>query len=281
MRTGRYRFVQYPTYEPVTTQDSLRAADAELADAHACAVRRPIGAQRSTSQCNDDPVTSWLPLLSSLIVAAAALIGVLINNRTNRNAITAADERNRTTLDAAQRNIETTNAAVQRNIDNANAAAERREQDKWRRESVLTAISSVLLSTADVRQTLWDTLDWKAESVEEVDSFGKEVHQNISACNRYITRLRVLSNPKIPHRCEDLLRTLTAAESITVQRLKVELDQEATMDDVNAIRALWHKAIANTVQDERAVIDATRSELGIEALSEIPELEPEAAPDPA
>lgn len=261
----------------MTTQDSLRADDAELAGA----VRRPIGAQRSTSQCNDDPVTSWLPLLSSLIVAAAALIGVLINNRTNRNAITAADERNRTTLDAAQRNIETTNAAVQRNIDNANAAAERREQDKWRRESILTAISSVLLSTADVRQTLWDTLDWKAESVEEVDSFGKEVHQSISACNRYITRLRVLSNPKIPHRCEDLLRTLTAAESITVQRLKVELDQEATMDDVNAIRALWHKAIANTVQDERAVIDATRSELGIEALSEIPDLEPEAVPDPA
>ncbi|WP_433520776.1 hypothetical protein ACQPZ2_25655 [Nocardia pseudovaccinii] len=226
-------------------------------------------------------MTSWLPLLSSLIVAAAALIGVLINNRTNRDAITAADERNRTTLDAAQANIETTHAAAERNIDNANAAAERREQDKWRRDSILTAISSVLLAAADVRQTLWDTLDWKAESVEEVDSFGKEVQQSISACNGYITRLRVLANPKIPARCEDLLRTLTAAQSITVQRLKVELDHEATMDDVNAIRALWHKAIANTVQDERAVIDATRSELGIEALSEIPEIEPEAAPDPA
>ncbi|WP_433678534.1 hypothetical protein [Nocardia sp. CA-119907] len=226
-------------------------------------------------------MTSWLPLLSSLIVAAAALIGVLINNRTNRDAITAADERNRTTLDAAQRNIETTHAAAQRNIDTANAAAERREEDKWRRESILTAISSVLLAAADVRQTLWDTLDWKAESVDEVDTFGKEVQQSISACNGYITRLRVLSNPKIPHRCEDLLRTLTAAQSITVQRLKVELDEEATMDDVNAIRALWHKAIANTVQDERAVIDATRAELGIEALSEISELEPEAAPDPA
>jgi hypothetical protein len=225
-------------------------------------------------------VTSWLPLLSSLIVAAAVLIGVLINNRTNRDAITAADERNRTTLDAAQRNIETTHAAAQRNIDDANAAAERREQDKWRRESILTAISSVLLSAADVRQNLWDTLDWKAESVE-VDSFGKEVQQSISASNGNITRLRVLSNPKIPARCEDLLRTLAAAQSITVQRLKVELDHEATMDDVNAIRALWHKAIANTVQDERAVIDATRSELGIEALSEIPEIELEPVPDPA
>ncbi|WP_330254663.1 hypothetical protein OG874_09025 [Nocardia sp. NBC_00565] len=226
-------------------------------------------------------MTSWLPLLSSLIVATAALIGVLINNRTNRDAITAADERNRTTLDAAQRNIETTNAAAQRNIESANAAAERREQDKWRRDQILTAISSVLQAAADVRQALWDTLDWKAESVEEVDRFGKQVQESISACNSFITKLRVLSNPKISNRCEDLLRTLTAAQSITVQRLNVELDVEATMDDVNAIRALWHKAIANTVQDERAVIDATRAELGIEALSEFAELEPEPSPSPA
>ncbi|MFX0577475.1 hypothetical protein [Nocardia nepalensis] len=214
-------------------------------------------------------MTSWLPLLSSLIVAVVALVGVVINNRTNRDAITAADARNQTTLDTAQRNIET-----------SNAAAERREQDKWRRDSILTAVSSTLETAAAVRQDLWDTLNLKAESVEDVDSFGKQVLESIATLNGFITRLRVLANPKIPSRCEDLVRTLTAAQSITVQRLKVELDEEATMDDVNAIRALWHKAISNTVEEERGVINATRSELGIEALSILPEHAPEPAPEP-
>lgn len=85
-------------------------------------------------------VTQWLPLLSSLIVAGVALGIGLLNDRTNRTAITAADERNRLTVEitnsaADKRNQETLKAA-QRNIEQANQAAEHREHDKWRREAI-------------------------------------------------------------------------------------------------------------------------------------------------
>ncbi|MFI5537543.1 hypothetical protein ACIA5H_14230 [Nocardia sp. NPDC051900] len=38
-------------------------------------------------------MTPWLPLISSLVIASVTLVGVRINNRTNRAAIAAADER--------------------------------------------------------------------------------------------------------------------------------------------------------------------------------------------
>ncbi|MBF6300196.1 hypothetical protein IU459_22000 [Nocardia amamiensis] len=38
-------------------------------------------------------MTSWLPLISSLVIASVTLFGIRINNRTNKAAIAAADER--------------------------------------------------------------------------------------------------------------------------------------------------------------------------------------------
>jgi hypothetical protein len=40
----------------------------------------------------------WLPLITAMIVASVALVGVLVSNQTNRGAIEAADERSRTEL---------------------------------------------------------------------------------------------------------------------------------------------------------------------------------------
>jgi hypothetical protein len=201
------------------------------------------------------PVTQWLPLFGSLIVAMAALVGVLVNNRTNRAALTAADERNRVTLDAAQRSVESTNAA-----------AERREHDKWRRESVLTAVSSVLAISSDVRQQLLRCERWEADELDRVD---EEIRQIITGSRGFISSLRVVAHRKIPNRCEDLMRTLTAALNISLQRRRIELDGEAVAEEITEIQALWSRAIENTVEEERSVINATRLELEIKISAEV------------
>ncbi|MEU1998671.1 hypothetical protein ABZ511_29880 [Nocardia gamkensis] len=208
-------------------------------------------------------MTQWLPLFGSLIVAMAALVGVLVNNRTNRAALTAADERNRVTLDAAQRSVESTNAA-----------AERREHDKWRRESVLTAVSSVLAISSDVRQQLLRCERWEAEELDRVD---EEIRQIITGSRGFISSLRVVAHRKIPNRCEDLMRTLTAALNISLQRRRIELDGEAVAEEITEIQALWSRAIENTVEEERSVINATRLELEIKISAEVHQ----SAPQPA
>ncbi|WP_067470861.1 hypothetical protein [Nocardia amamiensis] len=208
-------------------------------------------------------MTQWLPLFGSLIVAVAALVGVLVNNRTNRAALTAADERNRVTLDAAQRNVELTNAA-----------AERREHDKWRRESVLTAVSSVLAISSEVRQQLMHCDRW---ADDELDRIGAELRQTIAGSVGFISSLRVVAHRKLPNRCADLMRTLSAALNITLQRRGIELDGEATGAEISEIQALWSRAIENTVEEERSVISATRIELEIKVSSELAH----AAPQPA
>ncbi|WP_280497022.1 hypothetical protein [Nocardia asiatica] len=208
-------------------------------------------------------MTQWLPLFGSLIVAIAALVGVLVNNRTNRAAVTAADERNRVTLDAAQRSVE-----------EANAAAERREHDKWRRESVLTAVSSVLAISSDVRQQLLRCDRWEADELDQVD---EDIRRTITESRGFVSSLRVVAHRKIPNRCEDLMRTLTAALNISLQRRRIELDGEATAEEIAEIQALWSRAIENTVEEERSVINATRLELEIKISAEVHQ----SAPQPA
>ncbi|MEV0342958.1 hypothetical protein AB0H49_28430 [Nocardia sp. NPDC050713] len=215
-------------------------------------------------------MTQWLPLFSSLVVAFVVLVGVLLTNRTNRRAIDAADERGSIALEAAQRNVEAVNAAAEQRSRAAIEAAQRntesaeqREHEKWRRESVLAAVTALLETSAAVRQQL-SSQDFAY--IGEIDRFGLDLHESIGQCGGSVTRLRILSSPRLPNRCEDLLRTLTAAANITVQKLTLTLDGDATIEDLDDIRTLWHKAIASTAEQELSVVKATRAELGIEPL---------------
>ncbi|MEU2039495.1 hypothetical protein [Nocardia niwae] len=208
-------------------------------------------------------MTQWLPLIGSLVVGIAVLVGALVNNRANRAAVTAADERNRVTLDAAQRNVELTNAA-----------AERRELDKWRRESVLAAVSAVLAISSDVRRELLHCDRWEAEELDELEA---EVRHAVTGSRDFISTLRVVAHRKIPNRCEDLMRTLTAALNISLQRRRIELDGEATAEEITEIQALWSRAIENTVEEERSVIAVTRLELEIKISAEVHQSTPQPA----
>ncbi len=217
-------------------------------------------------------VTQWLPLLGSLIVAAAVLVGVIANNRTHREGIAAADERGRQALDAAQRNVEL-----------SNMVGDQRDHEAWRREAVLAAVASILETSASVRADLTNCGDWDLVTTEEIDNVGAQIHKVIwDRPSSMLTRLRVVAHRRIPNKCEDLLRTLTAAQHITMQRLKLHIDVEATVEELEEMASLWQKAMRHAAEQERALVETTRIELGIDIATKGPAVAPvpAAVPEP-
>ncbi|MFD6390574.1 hypothetical protein ACWF9G_12835 [Nocardia sp. NPDC055029] len=213
-------------------------------------------------------MTQWLPLLGSLVVAAAVLVGVIANNRTHRDGIAAADERGRQALDAAQRNVEL-----------SNMVGDQRDHEAWRREAVLAAVASILETSASVRADLTSCGEWDLVTVEEIDSVGAQIHKVIwDRPNGMLTRLRVVAHRRIPNKCEDLLRTLTAAQHITMQRLKLHIDVEATVEELEEMASLWQKAMRHAAEQERALVETTRIELGIDIATKGPAVPPVPAP---
>ncbi|NKX87356.1 hypothetical protein [Nocardia coubleae] len=213
-------------------------------------------------------MTQWLPLLGSLPVAGAVLVGVLANNRTHRDALAAADERGRQALDAAQRHVEL-----------SNMVGDQRDHEAWRREAVLAAVASILETSASVRADLASCGDWELLTVDEIDNVGAQIHKVIwDRPSGMLTRLRVVAHRRIPNKCEDLLRTLTAAQHITMQRLKLHIDVEATVEELEEMASLWQKAMRHAAEQERALVETTRIELGIEIASKTVGAEPAPVP---
>ncbi|MCA2209758.1 hypothetical protein [Nocardia rosealba] len=213
-------------------------------------------------------MTQWLPLLGSLPVAGAVLVGVIANNRTHRDALAAADERGRQALDAAQRHVEL-----------SNMVGDQRDHEAWRREAVLAAVASILETSASVRADLASCGDWELLTTEEIDNAGAQIHKLIwGGPSGMLTRLRVVAHRRIPNKCEDLLRTLTVAQHITMQRLKLHIDVEATVEELEEMASLWQKAMRHAAEQERALVETTRIELGIEIASKTVGAEPAPAP---
>ncbi|MGM7646411.1 hypothetical protein ACSVDM_16045 [Nocardia sp. JW2] len=213
-------------------------------------------------------MTQWLPLLGSLPVAGAVLVGVIANNRTHRDALAAADERGRQALDAAQRHVEL-----------SNMVGDQRDHEAWRREAVLAAVASILETSASVRADLASCGDWELLTVDEIDNVGAQIHKVIwDRPSGMLTRLRVVAHRRIPNKCEDLLRTLTAAQHITMQRLKLHIDVEATVEELEEMASLWQKAMRHAAEQERALVETTRIELGIEIASKTVGAEPAPVP---
>ncbi|WP_280307104.1 hypothetical protein [Nocardia neocaledoniensis] len=215
-------------------------------------------------------MTQWLPLLGSLPVAAAVLAGVIVNNRTHREGIAAADERGRQALDAAQRHVEL-----------SNMVGDQRDHEAWRREAVLAAVASILETSASVRADLTSCGEWDLVTAEEIDGVGAQIHKVIwDRPTAMLTRLRVVAHRRIPNKCEDLLRTLTAAQHITMQRLKLHIDPEATVEELEEMASLWQKAMRHAAEQERALVETTRGELGIDIPTKGTAVQPVPAPAP-
>ncbi|MET7772405.1 hypothetical protein [Nocardia sp. NPDC005366] len=95
-------------------------------------------------------MTPWLPLISSLVIASVTIVGIRINNRTNRAAIAAADDR---------------------------------EYSKWQRETLLRlcseAIESALNAQGDLTQfTMVPSPDDDASiknALKEIDGHARKI----------------------------------------------------------------------------------------------------------
>ena len=88
----------------------------------------------------------WLPILGALIVASAAFVGILISNRTNRRAITAADDR---------------------------------EWVRWRREKVFDLAGEILEKSSTCKARLGGCISWSRESCKrqlgEINNLNSEL----------------------------------------------------------------------------------------------------------
>lgn len=120
-------------------------------------------------------VTTWLPLISAIVIASVTFAGIRINNRTNRAAITAADER---------------------------------EYAKWKRETVLRlcseAVETALHAQGDFTRLAFElTSEAKAaDLVEAINGYGRKLGANAAA-------LHMLNVPKIGDACLELRTALT------------------------------------------------------------------------
>ncbi|MFD9992061.1 hypothetical protein ACFWXT_29575, partial [Bacillus cereus] len=134
-------------------------------------------------------MTPWLPLISSLVIASVTTFGILINNHTNRRAITAADERNQETINAAQSNVQL-----------ANTAAGDREHDKWRREATLGAVSAILDVTTAMNDAVADFnatnfgQDLRVNVTMAVTRRAVELEKQINAAGFHVRKLEVLTH---------------------------------------------------------------------------------------
>ncbi|MVU79489.1 hypothetical protein GPX89_19850 [Nocardia sp. ET3-3] len=117
-------------------------------------------------------MTVWLPLISSLVVATVTLIGIRINNRTNRAAIAAADER---------------------------------EYRKWQREMILRQCSEVIETATAAHDMYWRAFDDPLITAAQLKSMTDEYMNKIST---NVAVLKMLNAPTISASCSTVIDVL-------------------------------------------------------------------------
>lgn len=210
---------------------------------------------------------SWLPLLGSLVLGGVAVIAVLVNNRTNRDAIAAADDRAARTLsastqqqtDSAQRQADTARQqldAAHHQVKSAHAVALLQSGEHWRRDTVVAVVADSLGMSSRICQALRRDEDWTDELI------GDLIH-DLEAGSDRANVLRLVGSDPHYKQWRQLADTLSDAllAALTLQRKKL---QDAPDEEIRA--ALDHKTqlLAEVRASERDLIIATREELDIE-----------------
>ncbi|QVI22899.1 hypothetical protein KHQ06_08025 [Nocardia tengchongensis] len=183
--------------------------------------------------------------------------GIMVNNRTNRRAITAADERNHVTIEAAQRNVEL-----------ANSAAQSREHDKWRRDALLATMSAVLDTYGRIRQKLFHDKNWNFQTEDELHAYFEQAREELrSAMGKLLYQLEILSTHYLAGGTMMLIAQLNQAiDASSVLALAIrntpEEDRERSISFKNA--QVDHRHILKKAKDQQLALTRTmRSELGI------------------
>ncbi|WP_159080077.1 hypothetical protein [Nocardia suismassiliense] len=204
-------------------------------------------------------MSAWLPLISALVIATVTTFGIVINNRANTRAITAADERNQTTLEAAQRNIEL-----------SNSAADTREHDKWRRDAVLESVSSILEVSEGILDALRRFEARQLGSTEEETDFT-DLRTRLWSVSNSALKLQILSTHHLHRHTSQLQRGLAAAindaESITRMSRTAYTDSGTAQlkleDDIRKRGQDYSSARTKASQILYELMETTRKELRI------------------
>lgn len=159
---------------------------------------------------------AWLPVLGSALVAAAALRGVVLSNRVNRDAIRSADER---------------------------ALA------SWQRDEVLKVVLAALETSDYILQELRYQYSWKAEYARK-DNDLKRATDKMSL---HTTSLQLLAPGALASRCKELHDALFRAREAVVNLQEVRarnmpelfesrVDAQAKEEDAKAARTNFVQA---------------------------------------
>ncbi|MEU1985161.1 hypothetical protein [Nocardia sp. NPDC019395] len=210
---------------------------------------------------------SWLPLLGSLALGGAAVVAVLVNNRTNRDAIAAADERAQRTLsvaaqhqtDSVARQADSTRLqldAAHHQVESAHAVALVQAGEHWRRNTVAAAVADSLGMSGRICQALRRDEEWTDELI------GDLIHELEAGSDRANVLRLAGSDPhyKQWRRLADTLSDVLLS-ALTLQRKKL---QDAPPEEIRAARDHKTQLLGEVRVAERELIVATREELGID-----------------
>lgn len=210
---------------------------------------------------------SWLPLIGSLALGGAAVIAVLVNNRTNRDAIAAADERAQRALSvasqqqtaSAQRQADTTRLqidAAHHQVESAHAVALLQVGEHWRRNTVAAAVADSLGMSSRICQALRRDQDWTDELI------GDLIHELEAGSDR-ANVLRLTGSDPHYKQWRQLADTLSdlLLSALTLQRKKL---QDAPPEEIRAARDHKTQLLGEVRVAERDLIVATREELRID-----------------
>ncbi|MFI6368913.1 hypothetical protein ACIBG0_40080 [Nocardia sp. NPDC050630] len=114
-------------------------------------------------------MTSWLPLISALVIASVTLVGIRINNRTNRAAIVASDER---------------------------------EYRKWQREMVLRQCGEAIETALHVHDEYWRTLTDRSD--KDADEIRATMDEHVAKLGVNVAMLRMLNARTVAKPCDEL-----------------------------------------------------------------------------
>ncbi|MFC9892127.1 hypothetical protein ACFVMC_00395 [Nocardia sp. NPDC127579] len=163
-------------------------------------------------------MTPWLPLISSLVIASVTLIGIRINNQTNRAAIAAADVREfrkwqrETVLRQCAEALETAHVAhdefhnIWTRLSKPSIAELRGETDEFYRKLLLSATTLEMLDAPGVSRVCRELRDQIGETqsaswyvldhpeLDYDDPHLDELEENVDQLDALVGRLAAVAH---------------------------------------------------------------------------------------
>lgn len=171
----------------------------------------------------------WLPVLGSTIVAAAAIVGIIKSNKTNRDAITAADDR---------------------------------EFAKWRRETILKLSSEAATAALDISRDVRELITRKNREVDdEIRLALDRIELAIRRLPEIEEHLRLVGAVELADKCGLIATSLSAAWGPAVQCIDARV-AKPDAPTMAAARAAFDMTIGMVDSSRVAFVAEAQRQLG-------------------